>query len=130
MTGNRLQLRGHDFLRLPAGPISQTQVVQVIGGQTISGVDCIQYQGTDLTLSQLYDPDVDTVYPDGLGRGWLMTDQGQPDQRVLIRNDFTGLAAPMVGGWVYLVRNVTTLVVASGADAGKSMDVYTVTWTV
>ena len=119
----RIQLR-------PTAVRSTGQVIQIIGGQTVSSVPCIQYDATDPTLTQVYDPDVDTVYPTGLGNGWLYDQRGLRSRRVLVRNDFSGAAIPAMGGWVYIVGATRSLTVASGDRMGTALTVYTLTWAI
>lgn len=122
-----LRERVQQWVRIPL-QANPTAVVQVIGGQIVGEVDCIQYEEDDPTLDQLYDPDVDTDYPPGMGRGWLMGANGRRLTRVLIRHDFSGTSSPLIGGWVYVVRGTTTLTVDSGDDEGRTMLAYTITW--
>jgi hypothetical protein len=117
------------WVRTPMPRLTR-QVLQIIGGQTINGVDAIEYVADDPTLSAFYDPDVDTVYPSGLGTAWLMDDAGRQARRVLVRHDFAGATAPMIGGWVYLTRGTRVLTVSSGPDAGRTMTTYLVTWAI
>lgn len=112
----------------PLERVSNKLVVKIIDGNLSGDTASILYYATDPTLSALYDPDVDTSYPTGLGRAWLMDESGQQLQRVLVRHDFSGAQAPLVAGWVYKVRGTRYLTVASGPDAGRTMLVYLVTW--
>jgi hypothetical protein len=105
----------HRLIIPPLQRIQTTQIVQVIGGQVEDGVDIIQYSLADPTLAKVYDPDVDTTYPAGLGRGWLMDARGHQVERVLVRNDFAGMAMPLVGGWSYIVGRTTTLDLSSSS---------------
>ncbi len=118
----------NQWARLPSRT-GQVHVIQIIGGQVISEVDCIKYvaEEDEVDLTDTYDPDTDETYPDGMGRAWLWLD-GQREKRVLVRHDFTGATAPLIGGWVYVVRGIRTLTIASGTHTGEKLACYLVTF--
>lgn len=83
-------------------PSSEAQpklALQIIGGNTVSGIDCIKYAST-VTPAAVYDPDVDTAYPDGIGRGWLWSN-GVRSRRVLILHGFAGFPYPVQAGRIF-----------------------------
>lgn len=91
-------------------PSSEEQpklAIQIIGGNTISGIDCIKYAST-VTPAAVYDPDVTTAYPDGLGRGWLWSN-GARIGRVLVRHAFLALPYPMQIGRVLRVAGTASI---------------------
>lgn len=113
----------------PSSAAEAFQFVQAIGGQTLaSGHAAITYAASLASLSQLYNPDVDLVYPTGLGNGWLWTNGARAASRVLIRHNYLGYTAPFLAGRRLRVAGTETLTVASGPDIGATMTAYTVTW--
>ncbi len=103
--------------------------LQIIGGNSLgsSGQAGIGYQAS-LTLSALYNPDVDVVYPTGLGNAWLWVDGQRQTTRVLVVHDASNYQTPLLAGVRRRVLNTTVLTVASGADAGSTMVAYRHTW--
>jgi hypothetical protein len=96
--------------------------VQIIGGNPLaSGFECIQY-APSVTPLALYDPDVDTSYPTGLGNGWLWED-GERIGRVLVVHDYEGDQTPADSGRPVAVNGTTTL--TYGSD---TMTAYRVHW--
>lgn len=91
----------------PSSEAPAKQSIQIIGGNTVSGIDCIKYAST-VTPGAVYDPDVDAVYPDGLGRGWLWTN-GARTGRVLVRHGFVALPYPMQIGRVLRVAGTASI---------------------
>lgn len=119
--------RALTWIHTPRPYIEATRV-QIIGGNTVNGVDCILYAATAPTITSLLDPDVDTSYSNGFGRGWMMSAAGQGLRRVLLWHEFAGYASPMQGGYVADIRDTVTMTVASGPDAGEAMTFYRMTY--
>ena len=93
--------------------------LQIIGGNELaSGIPTIQYSATVTPLA-VYDPDVDTVYPTGLGNAWLWVND-EIDSRVLARNRFAGDQAAWFSGR-FLDVTGTEILTYSATD----MTVYT-----
>lgn len=81
--------------------------IQIIGGNTVSGLDCIKYAST-VTPAAVYDPDVDAAYPDGLGRGWLWSN-GVRGSRVLVRHWLSAWPFPLQPPRLLRVAGTTTI---------------------
>lgn len=119
-----IRLRQQVPLRIGAIPSSAVvdRWVQIIGGNPLaSGFECIQY-APSVTPLALYDPDVDTAYPTGLGNGWLWED-GERIGRVLVVHDYEGDQTPADSGRPVAVNGTTTL--TYGSD---TMTAYRVHW--
>ncbi len=81
----------------------------VIGGNTLaSGHEAVQY-AADFEPDAVYDPDVDTTYPPGLGNAWLFINGVQQTNRVLFRHKFTGYTQPLLAGRIMGVVGTETL---------------------
>ena len=116
-------------IRVPTrggGATQPKRAVQIIGGQTVSGIDCITYAST-VTPGAVYDPDVDTAYPDGLGRGWLFINGVLQSRRVLVRHAFVGYERPVFASSVWGVLATTSLSYDPGTGP-VSMNAYLLAW--
>lgn len=100
------------------GSAAPHRVLEIIGGQTVSGIDCIQYAAS-LTLTQAYDPDVDTALPAGLGRAWLWTDGVRGASRVLVRHQFIPWPRPVCQGEALRVAGTLAIPWDSGSAQGS-----------
>lgn len=77
-----------------------------------------------LSLSQAYDPNVDTVYPAGLCCGFLIVD-GVPQGKVLIRHDYANYPIPILQGTPLDSPGTTTLIYdPGGGDPVVTMTAY------
>jgi hypothetical protein len=84
--------------------------LQIIGGQTINGVDGIGYMADPLPdLSAAYDPDADVTYPVGLGRAWIYNSYGRPGYRVLVRHNWPGNQEFLIQGRIFIAAGSATL---------------------
>lgn len=99
------------------GSAAPHRVLEIIGGQTVSGIDCIKYAAS-LSLTQSYDPNTDTVLPDGLGRAWLWTD-GVRGGRVLVRHQFIPWPRPVCQGEALRVAGTVSIPWDSGTEQGS-----------
>ncbi len=96
-----------------AGNVKATRV-WIIGGNILStGHEAIQYAAT-VTPAALYDPDVTTVYPNGLGNCWVYVGGTRLANRALCRHNFTGYSQPLLAGRIMSVSGVESL--TFGAD--------------
>jgi len=107
----------------PAEPAG-TMRLQIVGGQTTLGVPMIEYQPGPIAPPKLYVATVDTSYISGLGYATLWVD-GVDMGLVLARHDYSGYPDPAMAGQTFPVRGTAIETVASGADAGVTMLVYT-----
>jgi hypothetical protein len=108
------------FGRSGPGPVLH---VMLIGGNELdSGQDGLIYAAT-VTPAAVYDPEVDTTFPDGLARGWLFVDGVRQAERVLIRHDFIGHTGAFIGGTHLSVTGTTTLTYDD-----TPMTCYTIGW--
>lgn len=101
MNNRRLERIEADLARRPLwSPVATAATTDrrllIIGGQVVSGIDCIQYAAS-VTPAAAYDPDVTTTYPAGLGRAWLIED-GVNKGRVLVRHNLPGYMAVLIAG--------------------------------
>ncbi len=119
-----MERRGHDILRPETQPPGNL-FLRIIGGQLQSDVPMIQYALTDPTLTDTYDPEVDTDYPIGLGNAELWGD-GELIATVLVRHNFPGFPSPLMAGDDYLVNGTMTITIDSGAHEGEVLTFYTV----
>jgi len=97
-------------IRVPTrggGSVQPKQSIQIIGGNTVSGIDCIKYAST-VTPAAVYDPDVDTAYPDGLGRGWMWVN-GARSSRVLVRHWLLAWPYPVLPPRLLRVAGTTSI---------------------
>lgn len=116
-------------IRVPTrggGSVQPKQSIQIIGGNTVSGADCIKYAST-VTPAAVYDPDVTTAYPDGLGRGWLFINGVIQSRRVLVRHAFVGYERPVFASSVWGVLATTSLSYDPGTGP-VSMTAYLLAW--
>lgn len=98
-----------------APPISKNIWAQIIGGNPLSsGIECIQYAASVTPLA-VYDPDVDTAYPNGLGNAWLYIDGILQTNRILVRHSFTGDQSPILSGRI-VALNGREILTYSGTD--------------
>jgi hypothetical protein len=117
------RLRSQTPLRLPPARVTRTYHLKLIGGNELdSGQDGIIYAASVTPLA-VYDPEVDTTFPDGLARGWLFIDGARQAERVLIRHDFLGHTGAFIGGTHLSVTGTTTL-----TYDGTPMTCYTIGW--
>ena len=93
------------------------RILEIIGGQQVSGIDCIKYAAS-LSLSQAYDPDAVTSLPDGLGRAWLWTD-GVRGGRVLVRHQFIHWPRPVCQGEALRAAGTLAIPWDSGSAQGS-----------
>jgi hypothetical protein len=122
LKGENERLRGLVPIRQEASAPSSFRFVQVIGGNTLaSGQDGINFAST-VTPTAAYDPDVDTTYPDGLGRGWLYSN-GRILRRVLLRHDYGAYTAPFLVGRRIKIGGTVSL-----TYSGTSFIAYTPDW--
>jgi hypothetical protein len=109
----KADLAARPLIPAVAGGAAAAQLrLLIIGGNTSNGVNCIKF-ASSVTPAKVYDPDVDTTYPDGLGRAVLFVD-GVDSGRVLVRHLFESWKAPLIGGQV--MRVTGTAKIGSGED--------------
>lgn len=107
-------LRGQTPVRISQA-VESILRLQIIGGNVLSGsIVGIKYAASVTPLA-VYDPDVTTSYPDGLGNAWLYLNGVRQINRVLVRHNFTGYTQPLVSGRVMSTVAKTTLTY-SGTD--------------
>ena len=105
------------------GVASPVLRIQIIGGNPMaSGIESLQYAAT-VTVPQVYDPDVDTSYVQGLGNGWLFIDGIRQPNRVLVRHDFIGDQTPLITGRRVATRGTVTLTYSA-----TDMTAYLLDW--
>lgn len=96
------------------GSVPPFRRVVIIGGNTLSGgLVGIKY-ALSVTPLALYDPDIDTSYPDGLGNAWDHLDGIRQANRVLVRHAFTGFTQPLTEGQPMAV--VGSVILTFGLD--------------
>ncbi len=93
-------------------PYASNQLIQIIGGQALSGVSVITYAADPLTPDRTYDPYVDTTYPNGMGYGWIYDRRGMQQAKVLIRHSYAGYTDPFMAGRVVLTPGTVKLTAA------------------
>lgn len=114
-------------IKPPKGAASaQLQTVAIIGGNTLTtGQDGIKYSSSTISnVPSAYDPDVDTSFIDGVGRGTLYIDGVAQANRVLIVNDPVGGAInfALLNGDTVVVVAARTLTV--GGDPNVTISAY------
>lgn len=98
-----------------ARPADTPVQVQLIYGQLINSVyPVIEYAADPITAPYAYDPNSDTSYIAGLGNAWLYDSNGQPTQRVLVRNNWSGTTYPLASGNIYQVGALISVPVSGG----------------
>ena len=108
------------------------RTISIIGGNTaqIGGsIEGIQYIETLATLTQAYNPNVDTVYPAGLGYGALFVDGVRQPGNVLVRHNFVALGWAVLGS--ALVRpcgTVSLTYTPGGGGPAIAMSAYIFDW--
>lgn len=96
--------------------------IKTIGGNPLaSSLETIQYSAT-VTPAAVYDPEVDTVYPTGLGNGYLITD-GVIGNKVLVRHSYAVDPSPLLSGRPVRVNGTEIL-----SYGGTDMLCYVVHW--
>lgn len=116
------RLRGLPSRWAGGGTPEPRRMVWISGGNILAtGHEAIQYAAS-VTPTAVYDPDVDTAYPVGLGNGWLFVNGVMQLNRVLIRHDFTGYTQPLLAGRIMGVRGTSTLYYPAEPDG--PMTVY------
>lgn len=99
------------------------RTLRIIGGNLATlAVEGIGYAET-VTAAAVYDPDVTTVYPLGLGNAWLFVDGVRQPNRVLVRHEWIGDQTPLLSGRMVAVRS-TGIITFGGTD----MTVYFMSW--
>lgn len=99
------------------------RTLRIIGGNLAAlAVEGIGYAET-VTPAAVYDPDVTTVYPLGLGNAWLFIDGVRQPNRVLVRHEWIGDQTPLLSGRMVAVRSTGTL-----SFGGTDMTVYFMSW--
>jgi hypothetical protein len=107
----------------PAAADNDETWIEIIGGNALaSGYDCIQYADS-VTPAAVYDPDVDTSYPVGLGNGYLWINGERQADRVLVRHRFSANQVPIEQG-----RPVQTSGTETLSYSGTDMTAYLVYW--
>ncbi len=103
-------------------PGPRVQRVQIIGGNLLtSGHQAIKYAAT-VTLTQAYDPDVDTVYDAGLGNAWLFVNGIKQSNRVLVRHSFEGYTQPLLAGRIMSSPGVSAVTFGGTTMAAYLLD--------
>ena len=108
------------------------RTISIIGGNTAQiggGIEGIQYIETLAALSQAYNPNIDTVYPAGLGYGVLFVDGVRQPGNVLVRHNFVALGWAVLGS--ALVRpcgTVSLTYTPGGGGPAIAMSAYIFDW--
>lgn len=128
-----LQDMGERLRRMPAAlpeqDATQPQTIRVVvdvGNGDIIGNDLegIVY-APSVTPADVYDPNVDTVYPAGLGCGFLYINGELQSGKVLIRHNYAHYPVPLLTGTVLSSPGTTTLTYDPGTGP-VSMTAYLV----
>jgi hypothetical protein len=116
----------------PEAAATEYRTLCVIGGNAaiIGGsIEGITYLETLATLTQEYDPNTDTVYPAGLGYGFLFINGVRQAGNVLIRHNFYGNQWAVLGSALLRVCGTETVTYDPGGGAPIiSMTAYTFDW--
>ena len=83
----------------------------------------IVYNPSPITPTAVYDPNTDTTFPDGLGRGILFVDGVQQAGYVLVLHNFSGAPFPVIAGDLVRIAGTTTLTYDPGSGP-VSMTAY------
>jgi hypothetical protein len=113
----------------PSGAAVYRTIV-ILGGNAASignDLDGIVYISGPITLTQAYDPDTDTIYDDGLGRGQLYED-GVLVGNVLVRHNLPTFPAPVIEGRTVRVVGTTTVTFEDPPDPDVNMTAYLFDW--
>jgi hypothetical protein len=95
-----------------AGSAPRQLLLSIIGGNDLgSGAQGIKYTPS-LTLPVGYDPDVDAVYPNGMGRAALYVNGVLQPNNVLVRHDFVGWTGPLLAGYLLPVLGTISIVIS------------------
>jgi len=115
---------------IPQSAIPQVKVVKVIGGNIFgtSGLESVKYAATLPPITELYDANVDVVFPAGMGIGKLYIDGMPSDGNVFIRHDFTGQQMAIPAGQMVQVMGTETITVSGGVNDGETMSAFKVYW--
>lgn len=106
------------------GAASSVKVLVIIGGNTLAaGVPGIKYSAGPIVPTQVYDPEVDSVYPDGMGRANLYVNGVLQPLRVLVRHNYAAYKAPIIGGSQVTVFGTDSLIYSA-----TTMTLYTFGW--
>jgi len=123
-----LQLRQEVYnrpLRVPTngGTPAAIRRARIVGGNPLaSGLEALQYAASVTPLA-VYDPDVTTAYPTGLGNAVLYVDGVAQANKVLVRHAFTGDQSPILAGRMVSVYSTETLTYLT-----DTMTAYLVDW--
>ena len=116
----------------PEAAATEYRTIAIIGGnaaQIGGSIEGIQYIETLATLTQAYNPNVDTVYPAGLGYGVLFVDGVRQPGNVLVRHNFVALGWAVLGS--ALVRPCGTVSLSytpGGGGPAIAMSAYIFDW--
>jgi hypothetical protein len=114
----------------PGGAASSAyQTLSVLGGNAAligGGIEGIQYAST-VTPAAVYDPDVTTVYPAGLGYGVLFNNGVRQAGNVLIRHDYYGNQWAVLQSALLRVAGTVSLSYDPGTGP-VTMTCYTFDW--
>ena len=98
--------------------------IQIIGGNPLnSGIEAIIYAESCTPGVSGYNADIDVIYEEGLGNGWLFINGQRQPNRVLVRHDFIGDQTPLMTG-----RRVSTSGTTQVSGSGGTMTAYIVDW--
>ncbi len=109
-----------------SGAAPSLRVITIIGGNTLgTGQTGIKYSSSAITdVGSSYNPDVDTSFSDGIGRGTLSIDGVIQSSKVLVCNDSTGAAITFALLASDVVVTAATKTVTVGGDPNTTLTVY------
>jgi hypothetical protein len=117
-------------LKSGGGSASKVYTIRILGGNTLSdgSTPGIKFSSSAITsVPSAYDPDVDTSFIDGIGRGILFINGTQQSGNVLIVHHSTGgsgltLAIPESN--VVLTNTATVSIPVAGDPNGATVSCY------
>lgn len=124
----RVQMRPISTARGVQGAVTYKTLIVTGGNAALigGGIEGIQYAST-VTPTAVYDPNVDTVYPAGLGNGELYVNGVRQAGKVLIRHNFYGNQWAVLQSAMLRVAGTVTLTYDPGSGP-VPMTCYTFDW--
>jgi hypothetical protein len=110
-------------LRVPVQQSTRFRMT-ITGGQTVNGLQVVQYAADPFTPDKVYNPLTDTVYIVGLGYGTLYNGNGQSLGTKIVRHNFGAWTGSLLAGITYTVGPPLFLTLLTTSTVGGTFAAY------